>query len=123
MRNDKWLQQRKIHAPAVVDWHGCLFLSAAALNRESLEANAKLQGEIKSQNKWPEKWVMGCGLLLALSFLKYVYQPFQWLAVGAVAVGILPIIFKSIAAIRNCTLNVNILILIAGKSVNLSLTP
>ncbi|KAF7112738.1 hypothetical protein RHSIM_RhsimUnG0198000 [Rhododendron simsii] len=86
---------------------------SAALNRERLEANVKLHGEIRSQNKWPEKWVMGCGLLLALSFIKYVYQPFQWLAVGAVAVGILPIIFKSIAAIRNCTLNVNILILIA----------
>ncbi|KAI8571474.1 hypothetical protein RHMOL_Rhmol01G0122700 [Rhododendron molle] len=86
---------------------------AAALNRERLEANVKLHGEIKSQYRWPEIWVMGCGLLLALSFFKYVYQPFQWLAVGAVAVGILPIIFKSIAAIRNCTLNVNILILIA----------
>ncbi|GFY81407.1 heavy metal atpase 2 [Actinidia rufa] len=84
-----------------------------ALNRERLEANVKLHGEVKFQKKWPEKWVIACGLLLALSFLKYVYEPLQWLALGAVAIGLPSVIFKSIAAIRNCTPNVNILMLIA----------
>ncbi|GFY91403.1 heavy metal atpase 2 [Actinidia rufa] len=89
------------------------FVLVEALNRERLEANVKLHGEVKFQKRWPEKWVIACGLLLALSFLKYVYEPLQWLALGAVAIGLPSVIFKSIAAIRNCTPNVNILMLIA----------
>ncbi|KAI8019817.1 Cadmium/zinc-transporting ATPase HMA2 [Camellia lanceoleosa] len=56
---------------------------------------------------------MACGVLLLLSFLKYVYRPFQWLAVGAVVIGICPIFLKGLAAIRNFTLDTNILALIA----------
>ncbi|GFY91405.1 heavy metal atpase 2 [Actinidia rufa] len=65
-----------------------------ALNRERLEANVKLHGEVKFQKRWPEKWVIACGLLLALSFLKYVYEPLQWLALGAVAIGLPSVIFQ-----------------------------
>ncbi|KAA8521502.1 hypothetical protein F0562_012188 [Nyssa sinensis] len=78
-----------------------------------LEANVKLHGEVKFQKKWPDAWVMVCGLLLALSFLKYVYYPLRWLAVGAVAIGLPQNILRSIAAIRNFTLNINVLVLIA----------
>ncbi|XP_057490679.1 putative inactive cadmium/zinc-transporting ATPase HMA3 isoform X1 [Actinidia eriantha] len=101
----------------VIVLHDPLLISQSqlveALNRERLEANVKLHGEVKFQKKWPEKWVIACGFLLALSFLKYVYEPLQWLALGAVAIGLPSVIFKSIAAIRNCTPNVNILMLIA----------
>ncbi|KAH9616628.1 hypothetical protein KSS87_006321 [Heliosperma pusillum] len=53
------------------------------------------------------------GLLLALSFLKYVYHPFQWLAVAAVVVGVRPILTRGVVALRNFTLDVNILMIIA----------
>ncbi|XVF39741.1 hypothetical protein PTKIN_Ptkin01aG0057100 [Pterospermum kingtungense] len=84
-----------------------------ALNQERLEANVRANGEIKYQKKWPSPFAMACGLLLLLSFLKYVYHPLQWLAVGAVAVGIYPILFKAYAAITSFRLDINILMLIA----------
>ncbi|XAR54398.1 Zinc-exporting ATPase [Bertholletia excelsa] len=86
---------------------------AEALNRERLEATVKLDGEIKHEKKWPEIWVIACGLLAGISYLKYVYQPLQWLALGAVGIGLPPVIFRSIASLKNYTFNVNILVLIA----------
>uniref|UniRef100_A0A5B7B854 Putative inactive cadmium/zinc-transporting ATPase HMA3 n=1 Tax=Davidia involucrata TaxID=16924 RepID=A0A5B7B854_DAVIN len=84
-----------------------------ALNQARLEANVKLHGEVKFQKKWPDAWVMVCGLLLALSFLRYFYHPLRWLAVGAAAIGLPQNILRTIAAIRNCTPNINVLVLIA----------
>lgn len=86
-----------------------------ALNQARLEANVRANGEIKYQKKWPSPFAMACGLLLLLSFLKYVYHPLQWLAVGAVVIGIYPILLKAYAAITSFRLDVNILMLIAGN--------
>ncbi|KAA8522700.1 hypothetical protein F0562_009138 [Nyssa sinensis] len=84
-----------------------------ALNKARLEANVRVHGEGNYKKEWPSPYAVVCGILLALSFLKYVYRPFQWLALASVAIGICPIIMRGAAAIRNLTLDVNILVIIA----------
>ncbi|XP_047337655.1 putative inactive cadmium/zinc-transporting ATPase HMA3 [Impatiens glandulifera] len=84
-----------------------------ALNHARLEANVRTYGESNHKKKWPSVYAMLSGVLLLLSFLKYVYSPLQWLAIGSVAVGIGPILLRSLTAIRNLTLDTNILVLIA----------
>jgi Cd2+/Zn2+-exporting ATPase len=86
-----------------------------ALNHARLEANVRVYGVENSQKKWPSPYAVACGTLLSLSFFKYLYLPLQWLAVGAVAVGIFPIAMKGVAAIRHLRLDMNILAIIAGK--------
>ncbi|KAL8509685.1 hypothetical protein ACS0TY_016776 [Phlomoides rotata] len=83
-----------------------------ALNQARLEANVRVSGYASYKNKWPSPYAIACGVLLVLSFLKYVYSPLRWLAVVAVAVGILPIFLKAVAALRNLNLDINILVLI-----------
>ncbi|KAK2395318.1 putative inactive cadmium/zinc-transporting ATPase HMA3 [Trifolium repens] len=56
---------------------------------------------------------MACGLLLALSFLKYIYPPLGWLALGSVAIGFPKVLLRAIASIRALTLNINILVILA----------
>ncbi|KAL3504245.1 hypothetical protein ACH5RR_034086 [Cinchona calisaya] len=85
-----------------------------ALNEARLEACVRVQGVKNYQKKWPSPYAVVSGVLLLLSFLKYVYQPFQWLALGAVAAGIIPIVLGAIMAFRNLTFgDINILLLIA----------
>ncbi|GLT97462.1 hypothetical protein SLE2022_150240 [Rubroshorea leprosula] len=84
-----------------------------ALNQARLEANVRAYGENNYRKKWPSPFAVVCGVLLALSFLRYVYRPLQWLAVAAVVLGIYPIILRGYAAIRNLRIDVNILMLIA----------
>ncbi|KAJ0701234.1 putative translocase [Helianthus annuus] len=86
-----------------------------ALNQARLEANVRVKGDTNYRNKWPSPFAVACGALLLLSFLSYVFPPFKWLALGAVAIGIVPIVLKSFASLRNCRLDVNTLMLIAGK--------
>ncbi|KAK9078912.1 hypothetical protein SSX86_002971 [Deinandra increscens subsp. villosa] len=83
------------------------------LNQARLEANVRVKGETNFRNKWPSPFAVACGVLLLLSFLSYVFSPFKWLAVGAVVVGIAPIVLKSFASLRNFRLDVNTLMLIA----------
>lgn len=85
-----------------------------ALNQARLEANVRVIGKANYREKWPSPYVILSGLLLALSILKYVYHPLQWLSVAAVAVEVWPILFRASFAIRNFTVDVNILMLIAG---------
>ncbi|KAL8168119.1 hypothetical protein V2J09_009618 [Rumex salicifolius] len=84
---------------------------AKALNQARLEANVRVKGR-SNNKKWPSLYVMACGLLLGLSFLKYMYYPLRWLAVASVVVGIWPVLVKGFAAVKNITLDLNILILI-----------
>ncbi|TKY54539.1 Cadmium/zinc-transporting ATPase HMA2 [Spatholobus suberectus] len=84
-----------------------------ALNQARLEANIRVYGDEKHQKRWPSPYSVGSGLLLLLSLLKFVYHPFKYLALGAVAVGAYPIILKAIVSIRNLRLDINILMLIA----------
>ncbi|XP_057468407.1 putative inactive cadmium/zinc-transporting ATPase HMA3 [Actinidia eriantha] len=83
------------------------------LNKARLEASVRVYGDASYQEKWPTKFAIASGVLVLLSFLKYVYRPLEYLALAAVVVGILPIILKGVAALRNRTLDTNILVLIA----------
>ncbi|KAL2893977.1 Cadmium/zinc-transporting ATPase HMA2 [Bienertia sinuspersici] len=84
-----------------------------ALNQASLEASVRPRGESNYTKQWPGKWDIACGVLLLLSLFKYIYQPMQWLAIVAVLIGVPNIIWRSIASVRNLTLNVNVIVLIA----------
>ncbi|KAK9064873.1 hypothetical protein SSX86_016255 [Deinandra increscens subsp. villosa] len=83
------------------------------LNRARLEANVRVKGDQSYRSKWPSPSAVVCGVLLLLSFLKYVYSPFKWLALGAVAVGIIPLVLKAFASLRNLRIDINILMLTA----------
>ncbi|KAI7745648.1 hypothetical protein M8C21_023180 [Ambrosia artemisiifolia] len=85
-----------------------------ALNRGRLEANVRMKGDQSYQNKWPTPFAVVCGLLLLLSFFKYIYSPFQWLAVGSVVVGVIPLVLKAVASLQNLEFDINILMLIAA---------
>ncbi|KAI3827671.1 hypothetical protein L1987_01752 [Smallanthus sonchifolius] len=96
------------------------FQIVKALNQARLEANVRMKGDQSYRNKWPSPFAVVCGVLLLLSFLKYIYSPFKWLALGAVAVGIIPLILKAIASLRNLRIDINVLMLIAvGGSISL----
>ncbi|KAF1867382.1 hypothetical protein Lal_00049811 [Lupinus albus] len=90
-----------------------ILVTVNALNKARLEANIRVYGEESHQKKWPNPYVIVCGFLLLLSFLKYVYHPLQYLALGAVAVGVIPIILKALVSIRNLRIDINILMIIA----------
>ncbi|CAA7048805.1 unnamed protein product [Microthlaspi erraticum] len=83
-----------------------------ALNQARLEANVRVTGETNFKNKWPSPFAVLSGVLLLLSFFKYLYSPFRWLAVAAVVAGIYPILAKSVAAIARCAIDINILVVI-----------
>ncbi|XP_057536974.1 putative inactive cadmium/zinc-transporting ATPase HMA3 [Amaranthus tricolor] len=101
----------------VIVLHDTLSISShqivKALNQARLEANVRVIGKTNNRGRWPSPYVISSGLLLAFSFLKYVYHPLEWLAVAAVAVGVWPILLRGSIAIRNFTIDVNILMLIA----------
>ncbi|KAK9266552.1 hypothetical protein L1049_001596 [Liquidambar formosana] len=84
-----------------------------ALNQARLEANVRVKGEANYKKKWPSPFAVASGLLLLLSLLKFIYHPFQWVALAAVAVGIFPIARKAIVAINNFMLDVNVLAIVA----------
>ncbi|MFS7967163.1 putative translocase [Helianthus anomalus] len=89
------------------------FQIVKALNQARLEANVRMKGDQSYRNKWPSPFAVVCGVLLLLSFLKFIYSPFKWLALGAVAVGIVPLILKAIASLRIFRIDINVLMLIA----------
>ncbi|XP_027338725.1 putative inactive cadmium/zinc-transporting ATPase HMA3 [Abrus precatorius] len=97
--------------------HDILLISqsqiADALNAARLEASLSLQGETDNDKKRPDLPTMACGFLLALSFLKYIYHPLGWLALGSVVIGFPKVLFRAIASIKALTLNINILVLLA----------
>jgi hypothetical protein len=68
----------------------------------------------KTTNKWPSPYVLICGALLVVSLFEHFWRPLKWFALAGTAAGLPPIILRSIAAARRLTLDVNILMLIAG---------
>ncbi|CAN7108841.1 unnamed protein product [Brassica rapa subsp. narinosa] len=87
-------------------------VAVKALNQARLEANVSVTGETNFKNKWPSPFAVVSGVLLLLSFFKYVYSPFRWLAVAAVVAGIYPILAKSVASIARARIDINILVVI-----------
>ncbi|KAJ0825387.1 putative translocase transcription factor WD40-like family [Helianthus annuus] len=110
------------HVSVIVPTRTVIFLHNVALISQlqivaklgMARRNVRMKGEQSCQNKWPGPFVVVCGLLLLLSFFKYVYSPFQWLALGVVVVDIIPQVLKAIASLRNLELDINILMLIAA---------
>lgn len=96
---------------------GFLVSSVKALNQARLEATIRAYGTDNIIKKWPSPYILACSVLLLISLFKRFFDPLKWFAVAAVAVGAPPIIFRSIAAIRRFTLDINILMLIAGRSI------
>ncbi|PRQ51352.1 putative hydrolase [Rosa chinensis] len=83
-----------------------------AMNEARLESSVKVHVE-NYKKKWPSPYAIASGVLLLLSLLKYVYSPLQWLALGAVAAGIFPILMKCVSSIRNLKIDINILVIVA----------
>ncbi|KAJ0241972.1 putative cadmium/zinc-transporting ATPase HMA4 [Hirschfeldia incana] len=100
----------------VIVVHDSLLISpfqiAKALNQAKLEANVKVDGKTNFRNKWPSPFALVCGILLLLSFFKFVYLPLRWIAVAAVAAGIYPILAKAVASTLACRVDINILVII-----------
>ncbi|CAH8360220.1 unnamed protein product [Eruca vesicaria subsp. sativa] len=100
----------------VIVVHDSLIISqlhiVKALNQARLEANVRVTGETNFKNKWPNPFAVVSGILLLLSFFKYLYSPFRWLAVAAVVAGIYPILAKSIASIARFRIDINVLVII-----------
>jgi len=93
-------------------------VTVKALNQARLEANVRAYGDQQKNHrkKWPSPYAVASGLLLLVSFLKYVNPVFKWMALAAVAAGIWPIALKSFTAVRHLRIDINILALIAGKT-------
>ncbi|KAL5974174.1 cadmium zinc-transporting ATPase [Asimina triloba] len=85
-----------------------------ALNKARLEANIRVFGEDKKGRNWPSPWTIASGILLAISFLKFLYHPLHWIALAATVVGLPPVLMRSYAALKSVSLDINILALIAG---------
>ncbi|WCJ42257.1 heavy metal atpase 2 [Euphorbia peplus] len=86
-----------------------------ALNQARLEANVRVKGGSRKgyERKWPSPFALLSGILLLISLFKSLYHPLEWVALAAVAVGILPIIIKAFASIRNFRMDISFLMLIA----------
>ncbi|KAL9250508.1 Cadmium/zinc-transporting ATPase HMA2-like protein [Drosera capensis] len=107
-----------VPSKTVIVVHDSLLVSqdqiVKALNHAKLEANLRVKGQTKLAKTLPNKYVIACGILFALSFLRFAYHPFKWLAVAAAAVGIWPVLLRAVAAVRNLTIDVSILVLVAA---------
>lgn len=92
-------------------------VAAKALNQARLEASVRVYGdenEKEKKQRWPSPYAIISGVLLVVSLFKYVYGPLQYVALGAVAAAIFPILLKAFSSIRHLRLDINILILIAS---------
>ncbi|XP_014509390.1 putative inactive cadmium/zinc-transporting ATPase HMA3 isoform X2 [Vigna radiata var. radiata] len=101
----------------VIVLHDTLVISqlqiVKALNQARLEANIRVHGDENHGKRWPSPYSIASGVLLLVSFLKFVYPPLKYVALGAVAAGIYPIFRKAIASIRNLRVDISILMIIA----------
>eukprot|EP00252_Welwitschia_mirabilis_P027486 TRINITY_DN9434_c0_g1_i3.p1 TRINITY_DN9434_c0_g1~~TRINITY_DN9434_c0_g1_i3.p1 ORF type:complete len:215 (+),score=1.26 TRINITY_DN9434_c0_g1_i3:61-705(+) len=84
-----------------------------ALNQARLEASVRVRGELKSSKKWPTPYTILSGLLLLISLFKFWFDPLKWVALGAVAAGLPPIVFRGFLALKGRILDIHVLMLIA----------
>ncbi|KAH7352087.1 hypothetical protein KP509_19G029500 [Ceratopteris richardii] len=84
-----------------------------ALNKAQLEASIHVRGEWKMSNKWPTPYTVASGVLVLISLFHYAFGPLKWVALGAVAVGLPPIIRKAFISLKRFVMDINILMLIA----------
>jgi Zn2+/Cd2+-exporting ATPase len=87
------------------------------LNQSKFEASVRAYGSGtgKIAKKWPSPYVLICGVFLLVSLFQHFWHPLKWFALVAAAAGLPPIVWKSYMAARRLTLDINILMLIAGK--------
>ena len=85
------------------------------LNDSKLEASIHNRGEWKATHKWPSPYTIASGFMVALTFFQYVYSPLKWVGLGAVAIGAPPVIIRALVSLRRCILDINVLMIIAGK--------
>ncbi|MCO5601244.1 hypothetical protein L7F22_055363 [Adiantum nelumboides] len=106
-----------VAARTVTVQHDSRFTPAAwlvkLLNDAKLEASVHRRGEWKAAHKWPSLSTIACGLMVALTFFHYLYSPLRWLGLGAVAVGVPPIVRKSLISLKRWILDINALMLVA----------
>ncbi|XP_048553110.1 cadmium/zinc-transporting ATPase HMA2-like [Triticum urartu] len=87
------------------------------LNGARLEASVRAYdgtGQSKVSNKWRSPYMLMCGMLLVVSLFEHFWRPPKWFAVVGAAPGLPPIMLRSVAVLRWCTMDVNILMLIVG---------
>lgn len=75
------------------------------------------------KKKWLPPWyLLLCGLLMVISLICYSEVPalqyMKYVALGSLVLGSPPIIIRAVAALKCCTLDINVLMVIAaaGKS-------
>ncbi|KAK4265523.1 hypothetical protein QN277_026568 [Acacia crassicarpa] len=86
---------------------------ATALNQARLEASVRVYGDKSQKGKWPRPHAIASGVLLFVSLFNFVFKPLLYVAIGAVAAAILPILLKALSSLRHLRLDINCLILIA----------
>lgn len=91
-------------------------LTVKALNQARFEATTRAYGTQKIINKWPNHYIVACGFFLFMSLFQRFFHPLRLVSVAAVIVGLPPIVLRSIASIQRYMLDINILMLIAGKN-------
>ncbi|KAK1315978.1 Cadmium/zinc-transporting ATPase HMA2 [Acorus calamus] len=107
-----------VPSKTVIVVHDSLLISqlqiVKVLNQARLEANIRIYGDKIARRSWPSRYTIMSGVLLLLSFVKFAYPPFHWLALAAVVVGLPPILVRSIAALRiSLVPEINTLLIIA----------
>ncbi|CAN6171471.1 unnamed protein product [Urochloa humidicola] len=85
------------------------------LNKAGLEASVRAYGSggAAIAGRWPNPFIVACGVLLLASFLAPLLPPLRWLALAAACVGSQPMLLRAVAAAAELTLDINILMLIA----------
>ncbi|KAJ3679649.1 hypothetical protein LUZ60_017660 [Juncus effusus] len=106
-----------IPSRTVIVLHDSFIISAPqivkALNQARLEASIRTFGGDNIINKWPSPYIIACFILLLISLFKIFYDPLIWFALAATIVGLPPLLLRSLMAVQRCSLDINILMVIA----------
>ncbi|XP_008808279.1 cadmium/zinc-transporting ATPase HMA2-like [Phoenix dactylifera] len=85
-----------------------------ALNKAKLKAGIRELGQVKTRKQSrPNANVIASGVLLLVAMFSYIYQPLVWVSLASIAIGILDMLRRCIAALGRCVLDINVLMVIA----------